>query len=117
MIEIRTNNPQQFVDSINQAIREKRIVTWSVDSEGDYTLTQDQWVCKAWMTPKIEQNATNILRFGIIESKKHKLTKSIYGIFHGRFAEMLLTHFDRDIETLEISPLLKKDVDIYNPAE
>lgn len=114
MIEIKTNSPHKLVDSINSAIEEKRIVTWHVDSEGDYTPTQEQWALKAWMTPIFDSTNPQLLRFGIIESKQHKMTKAIYGVFHGRFAEMLLTHFDTDIKTIHISPLLTRGVDISN---
>lgn len=114
MIRVETANPQQLVEQIKKAITEKSIVTWSLDSDGDFNPTQDQWEGKAWMRVKTKDSEPNILYVAIIESRKVKMTRSIYGVFHGRFSEMLLTHFDTDIVSLSISPLLDPRIDIYN---
>lgn len=114
MIRVQTTSPQQLVEQIKRAIADKRILTWAVDSEGDFSPTQDQWIGKAWMTPVIKKEEPQTLYFGIIESRKVNMTKSIYGVFHGRFAEMLLTHFDTEITSLYISPLLDPRTDIYD---
>ena len=41
------------------------------------------------------------------------MSKVIYAVYHGRFAEMLLTYFDEEIETVEISSLAEVDVDFF----
>lgn len=113
MIEIRTTNPHRLVEDINKAIEEGRIVTWSVDSDGDYTHSLEQWRNRAWMSVRYDDADTTIVRFVIIEAREQKLSKTLYGIYHGRFAEMLLTHFDTVIMSLSISPLLTQ-YDIYS---
>lgn len=85
---------------------------WHIDSEGDYSLIDELWERKAWMTPVFDPDNPHILRYGIIGSSSYKMTKGVYGVYHGRFAEMLLTFFDTEIETLNISPLFVKDVDM-----
>jgi hypothetical protein len=50
--------------------------------------------------------------FGLIGKKDVAMTKGIYGIYHGRFIEMLLTHFDTEFNN--ISATAKADtVDVF----
>lgn len=114
MITITTNiNRDRLVEMINELISENRIVTWSVDGEGDYTTIQPQWRYRAWMRPVDDNDDEHKLYFVIVKSKKFPMTKSLYGVFHGRFAEMLLTHFDTQITSLEISPMLVQRRDLF----
>ena len=40
------------------------------------------------------------------------MSKAIYAVYHGRFVEMLLTHFDSEIEEIKVSSLLEKGIDL-----
>lgn len=97
---IKTSNPQQLLDSIIESIKNQTVQTWSIDVDGDFTHVS-QWKNKAWMKSYVD---SKFLAFGIIGRKDEVMTKTVYGIFHGRFSEMLLTHFDRDIKSIEITP-------------
>lgn len=107
MIEIRTliDGPY-LIDMINEAIKEGQIKSWIVDSEGDYTRSQEPWKERAWIRYSQDMNDQNHLWFIIIQPKNQRISKAVYGVYHGRFAEMLLTHFDAYISELGISPLL-----------
>ena len=113
MIRVQTNDPEGLLDKIREAIENNVVVTWHLDNDGDFLPTQEQWIGKAWITPLIREGAPDSLYFGIIESKLQRMTKAIYGVFLGRFAEMLLTHFDTDMESLYISPLLVDNIDVF----
>ena len=113
MIQVQTNDPKGLLDKIREAIENNVVVTWHLDDDGDFLPTQEQWIGKAWITPLITEDAPNSLYFGIIESKQQRMTKAIYGVFLGRFAEMLLTHFDTDMKSLCISPLLVDNIDVF----
>lgn len=113
MLRIQTNNPHQLIERINHAISEGKNSSWGVDKDGDYFITITEWKGKAWMRPKFSDTEPQILRFGILEPKSEKLTKATYAIFHCRFAEMLLALFDTSIDSLDISPMLDSDYDIY----
>ena len=114
MISITTNiDRDMLLTMINDHIKENKIVTWSVDGEGDYTTVQPQWRYRAWMRPVKDENNEHKLYFVIVKSKKFPMTKSLYGVFHGRFAEMLLTHFDTQITSLEISSMLVPQMDLF----
>lgn len=93
---VKTDNPSGLLKAIYKAIDDKKIETWSYDSDKDFTHVPDQWKNKAWLSPKVYSGE---LRFGIISQKSVDMSKLIYGIYHGRFVEMLLTHFDTDFTT------------------
>lgn len=110
IITLKNIKPEEFIAQINSQIQAKEIQTWKVDEDGDYTAHSEQWNCKAWMHPKIEDN--NTIYFGIIKSKKYGMSRELYGVYHGRFSATLLAHFDQYMESLSITPLLDKRADI-----
>lgn len=92
-IIVKTTSPSQLLASIKKAIDDNNVRSWSYDSDGDFTHDAEQWKNKAWLRPKIYQGE---LRLGIIKPTNSNMSKQIYGLYHGRFIDMLLTHFDDD---------------------
>ena len=90
---VDTSKPTQLLQAIKKQIDDGKIQTWTYDKDGDFTHTPDQWSGQAWLRPKVQPAA---LTFGLIGPKDVVMSKLIYGVYHGRFIEMLLTHFDRD---------------------
>jgi len=88
-----TSKPKELLDRVRKAIDDGHVDTWSYDRDGDFTHTRPQFNQKAWMRPVIGQG---MLSFGLLGERGVVMTKALYGIYHGRFAEMLLTHFDDD---------------------
>ena len=95
-LTIKTDNPMGLLTAIKKAIDVNTIVTWAYDNDGDFTHTPEQWVNKAWLRPKVE---TGELKFLIIAPKDTNLTKVVSGIYHGRFIEMLTSHFETKFST------------------
>ena len=112
-IIIDTSKPRELLASVKKAIDEGKVTTWSYDSEGDFTHTPDQWKGKAWLRPKI---ASSILTFGLLGNKDVIMTKTVYGVYHGRFIEMMLTHFDNDFSEANATAHKKADVDRFKTA-
>ena len=79
------------------------------DDDGEFIhVTPDrQWVGKAWLRP---QTISGVLFFGLVGEQGVKMTKAVYGVYHGRLIEMLLTHFDDDFSN--VSPTAQKDSDV-----
>ncbi|MBO5427799.1 MAG: hypothetical protein J6K01_00740 [Paludibacteraceae bacterium] len=102
---------ESLLKGINDLIDNNRIQTWEYDLMGDYTMTPPQWRAQAWMRPAVKVGRT--IKFGIIKRRDVNISKEVYAVYHGRFAEMLLAHFDVNIESLEISPMLVTGIDIY----
>ncbi|MET4138120.1 hypothetical protein [Pedobacter sp. UYP1] len=90
-IIIETNAPADLLAAIKKEIDEEKIETWSYDADGDFTHTPEQWRYDAWLRPKIYVGE---LRFGILKNENIDMSTIIYGVYHGRFIEMLLSHFD-----------------------
>ena len=90
-IMVFTDDPKRLLADIKKAIDDGHVETWSYDEEGDFIHTPNQWAGKAWLRPSVQQG---VLSFGILGQKNIVMTKLIYGVYHGRFIEMLLTHFD-----------------------
>lgn len=109
-IHVRTDNPQQLLDRINEGIENQAIQTWESDSEGDFTHVS-QWKEKAWLRPKVGDNE---LIFGLIGRKDESMKKLIYGIYHGRFAEMLLSHFDTMIHDIQLTSGREDGIDSFS---
>ena len=108
-ILVQTNNPKGLLDDIIKNIENKIIQTWSVDDDGDFTHVS-QWKNKAWFKAYVQNGR---LEFGLIGRKDEPMSKMIYGIYHGRFSEMLLTHFDSTIEDISLTSKGVKGLDSY----
>ena len=104
-IYVKTDRPIELVNRIRDAIKNQHIETWLCDNEGDFTHDTDQWRYHAWITPCIEEGR---VVFGIICRKDRNLSIKEYAIYHGRFVEMLLNHFDKVCNDIQVSPLATK---------
>ena len=83
-------------------IEEGKIDTWSCDKDGDFTHNVDQWRFHAWMRSFVESER---VVFGVVGRKDKNLSVLDYAVYHGRFVEMLLRHFDKDCSDISVSPL------------
>ena len=91
MILIPATRPSLLLSRIKEAIDERRIRTWSYDGDGDFTHTAEQWSREAWLRPiLLEQH----LRMIIVPPHDTHISSAVYAIYHGRFVEMILRHFD-----------------------
>ena len=101
-IFVTVDNPASFVQDIKKGIDEKTIQTWEYDSDGDFTHSPDQWKNSAWIRP--HEEAKRVV-FGIVDRKDRNSSVVEYAVFHGRFVEMLLEHFDSRCEEISVSPM------------
>lgn len=105
-IRIFCDNPRKLLTEIRSAIENEEITTWKVDSDGDFTHAPEQWRNKAWLRPRILDDR---ILFNILGSKTRTLSRVTYGVYHGRFIEMLLSHFDKEFERATATALATKD--------
>jgi hypothetical protein len=99
---VLTTTPAALLQSMKDEIRARSIQTWSVDADGDFTHTAEQWIYKAWFRPTLHSDR---LIFKILTPKGSEMTRSVYAIYHGRFIEMLLRHFDLRFEEVKATAL------------
>lgn len=109
-IIVNTPEPTQLLAALKKAIDDKKIETWSYDKDGDFTHTPDQWAYQAWLRPVV---APGSLIFGLLGKKDTQMTKVVYGVYHGRFIEMLLTHFDDQFSAASATAQKDARVDIF----
>jgi hypothetical protein len=104
---VKTDKPSELLDSIKKAIDAKKIETWVYDHAGDLTHSPDQWKDKGWMRPKVEAKE---LRFIFLGNSNIVTTRTIYAVFHGRLAEMLLSHFDTKFSSVNATAMPEGDM-------
>jgi hypothetical protein len=90
-IRVFCDEPQSLLKEIKAAVRDRRIPTWKVDDDGDFTHTPIQWENLAWLRPRVLDDR---IVFNIVGATTKTMSRATYGVYHGRFIEMLLTHFD-----------------------
>jgi hypothetical protein len=108
-LTVSTKIPTELLLIICKAIKEGEIKTWSVDKEGNFTHTLPQWKNEAWLRPKI---VTGDLIFTIIPQARKAISREIYAVYHGRFIEMLLAHFDSNFSRAFASAMPEKGDDV-----
>jgi hypothetical protein len=101
MITVMTPNPQGLITSINASINANRIRTWSRRDTGHYTHAHTDWDGQAFLLPVIYADQ---VRFKIVRETNTPLTRNLYGIYHGRFIEMLVRHFPLRITAIGCTP-------------
>lgn len=111
-IIVFTPDPKGLLSAIKNAIDKEAgekgsIDTWAYDKDGDFTHSPSQWNKEAWLRPHV---GSGILQFGIVGKKGVAMTKALYGVYHGRFIEMLETHFD-DLFSL-VTATAQKDAEV-----
>jgi hypothetical protein len=109
-IIVNTPNPGQLLAAIKKEIEQKTVETWRYDADGDFTHTPNQWAYQAWLRPVV---APGTLIFGLLGKKDTQMTKVVYGVYHGRFIEMLLTHFDDQFSAASATAQKDARVDIF----
>jgi len=106
-LRFATKTPRRLLKSLKEAIDEGKITTWSYDDQGDFTHTPDQWRRDAWLRPKIVGDGE--LVFYIISPSDVELSTDVYAVYHGRFSEMMLSHFDRLFNECRLSAMPEDD--------
>ncbi|SRR6266478_5877229 len=92
---VYASDPPALLRAIQSAATDGKMETWSMDSDGDFTHSPEQWRKKAWLRPKV---ADDRIIFNIFPPQKTVMNKATYAVYHGRFVEMLLTHFDTQFQ-------------------
>lgn len=90
-IHVFTKKPTTLLRKIREGIADGSIQAWEIDRDGDFTHTSDQWQRRGWFTPERQKG---FLSFGLVGEKNQGMLKEVYGVYHGRFIQMLLNHFD-----------------------
>lgn len=107
-IAVKATDPANLLALIYEAIGKKNekggIATWVIDRQGRFTHStsgEEQWLDAAYFQPIVSNEKDGqILRFYIIRPEGQIISERVYGTYHGRFIEMLLTHFPGELSTV-----------------
>ncbi len=103
-LNLRTvnTNSDNLLKTIKLFIDENKIVTWSYDKDGDFTHCADQWENKAWIYPTIVSSQEIQWKLKRPENQAN-LDSVVRSVYLGRFSEMLINHFENQIDSINIS--------------
>ena len=101
-IHFTTTNPSGLLAAFKKAIDDKKIETWSYDGDGDFTHTPPQWKNQAWLRPSV---TSGLLTLHFLARNDVKTSKEVYAVYHGRFIESMLAHFDEMFGTADATAL------------
>jgi hypothetical protein len=96
-INVTTGNGQALLAAIYKAIDDKKVDTWRYETHGSVkylTHCADQWDEKAWLKSTVQAPG---LVLNIVKPKSTNISTVVYSVYHGRFIEMLLAHFDEQM--------------------
>lgn len=113
-ILITLNREIDMADELRQLLERNLSDVWTMDTDHDMTMCSPQLAYHAWIRIKQEDVEKKQVTFAIVSSTQYKLTTSLYAVYHSRFAELLLTYFDKEIKDLEINPLLTDGIDVFS---
>ncbi len=91
-VRIYCDNPIELLEAIRIAMDAGRITTWEYDKHGYFLHTPAQWKYLAWLKPRVLEDQ---LLLTILPPRRKAVSRSVYAVYHGRFIEMMLAHFDR----------------------
>lgn len=90
-VKVSCADPVGLIEKIKIAIRDGTVQTWELDADEDLTHVPNQWKNRAWFHPTAEADQIVFFIFGV---KSADMSSATYAVYHGRFIEMLLSHFD-----------------------
>lgn len=106
MITVATSDPAGLLLKVRKSIRDRRVRTWSYDEDEGFrhTASGGQWEQHAHLEPILMMGALRF-RYRITTPRLPAAPKpaALRGVYHGRFVEMLVTHFRDDFTQITVS--------------
>ena len=97
---IKTTDAATLLAEIRSAVIKEKIPTWSWDSNEQFwhDTKSQEWKDTASFRGSLKSGENGELRFGIIPFQNKKISRPLYAALHGRFIEMLLSHFSGKLD-------------------
>jgi hypothetical protein len=89
---------------VKSSIAAGTVETWLCDRDGDFSLTAEQWRFKAWLRGVVNPDSDSLI-LRIFPPQDTVMSKTVYAIYHARFVEMPLTHFDTRFDSVRATAL------------
>jgi len=101
-ITIKTSRPRALLSSLKEGMSDGTITTWTCDSDGDFTMSSDNWRHKAWFQPEVREDS---LSLHIFPPRDTNISIAVYAVYHARFVEILLRYFDKKFQSVRATAL------------
>lgn len=108
-IFVNVRSPQKLLDDMKSLITIGEIQEWTIDDDGDFTLSDERLKNEAWFHPYLLSD--DVLIFGIIGRKNVKMSMSLYSAYHGEFIKTLLNNYNRQLDRVSVVPPFSNDFD------
>jgi hypothetical protein len=108
-IIVTTPNPKGLIATLKSEIEQGHAHTWKYEKHdpapGEFfthTAEDDRLVHRAWFGPFA---TTNAVVFTIFSPKNVEvIDHGVWGVYHGRFVELLLNHGSGDMTDIDVTP-------------
>jgi hypothetical protein len=100
-IRVKTDAPSDLIEAIDEAISDGLVESWTVDDDGDYSLTNPDWSSYGWMTPSTRSGDEIV--FNVLGVQNRDMTIGEYALLHSEFLYILLNNFDSKFFSATIS--------------
>lgn len=112
-VRIFTDDPEALLQAIRVGIDTGKIKTWAYERHGYFLHTAPQWKNQAWLKPHVLPDR---LLLNVVPPRGKTVSQVAYAVYHGRFIEMVLSHFDRKF-TLAVATALPTSGDRVQSAQ
>ncbi|WP_147469320.1 hypothetical protein [Corallococcus sp. AB045] len=99
-IVVQAKMPRELLRAIRNAIDDGLVANWEYDGDGDFTYLEGPYKRQAWFSAR---SSTDRLTLNMIGRKDTHVSVGLYAIYHGRFVEMLLQHFDDNFDGVRVT--------------
>jgi hypothetical protein len=106
-VRIQTNNPAGLLATITNAFASTSTTppTWRSDTYKELTHKPSEWDSEGWFAAITPRSGDTELVFSFrTYAAKTKKNSNIYPYYHGRFVEMLISHFKSGIDSIVVTP-------------
>jgi hypothetical protein len=98
-VTIATPDAQLLRKKILAKLEQQAVVGWGNHGQS-FTLTSPEWSGKAWVRAFPEPGQ---LVLGLVPAEGVEMSKELYAVYQARLIEMLLTHFQGEMSSLEVT--------------
>lgn len=113
-LKIFTHTPTALLADIKKAINDKKVKTWSYNAKNEFDHTADNWSGLCAFTVTVHDGYLHCTAAYPAGQTKWA-NDAVYGVYQGRFTEMLMNHFNSKFEFIAAGDF-KKIGDLTYPT-
>ncbi|ODP33057.1 hypothetical protein [Pandoraea sp. ISTKB] len=100
-LKIFTHKPADLLANIKKAIKDEEIDTWKYNAKNEFDHSTENWTGLCKFTVTVEDGYLHCIAH-YPDGQKKWANDAVYGVYQGRFAEMLMNHFVGQFEFIAV---------------